>query len=123
MRCPRCPVAEGLPCLGEKAPPLCRDVESGMPGRAEQLIGLAEGQPSMLEKAANLAKAVIGHVADAGRIAPPEVQAARKAECFACSHHDHQRDRCQFCGCTLMNLKRSWASERCPLPTPKWGPV
>lgn len=90
-------------------------------------------QPSMLKKAGNLASAVVGHVADGGRIAPPEVQAAREAECFACPHHDHPKDGCSACGCGVIGalsfvgldlaLKRSWASSRCPLKVPKWGPV
>ena len=75
--------------------------------------------------AVNLAKSVARHVATGGRYASAEVQAERKAICFgnACGKHDAARDRCLVCGCRAMDLKRSMASERCPLKPPKWGAV
>jgi hypothetical protein len=45
MKCRRCRVRRGLDCLGETTPALCRDVEAGRHGRAEQLVALAEGRP------------------------------------------------------------------------------
>lgn len=122
-RCPSCPVAAGFRCPGRDAPSLCRRVEAGEPGRAEQLRGIAEGNPTLLEKAANLARAAVAHVADGGRKATPEVQAARKAECLACPHLDQSRDACPKCGCILMGLKRSWASSFCPDKPPRWDAV
>ena len=77
MRCSKCPVRPGLACLGETHRPVCRDVEAGMPGRAAQLAALAEG-PGPLAMAAGLAGAVVAHVADGMREAPPEVRAGRR---------------------------------------------
>jgi hypothetical protein len=45
MKCRSCPVREGLACVGERHNPVCRDVERGMVGRAEQLVFLATGIP------------------------------------------------------------------------------
>jgi hypothetical protein len=121
MKCPHCPVRVGLACLGEQHQPACRDVANGLPGRAAQLIALAEGKPlpaapGLVAMAGNFVKAAVAHVADGGRIAPPEVQAARRAECFSsrCGQHDGLNDKCKACGCIAMNLKRSWASSECP---------
>jgi hypothetical protein len=132
MKCPHCPVAGHLTCLGETTPPLCILVEAGQPGRAEQLVALAEGGPpaewetgpvgpSLITRAGNLARSVVAHVADGGRKASAEVQAARKAECEACPLLVD--NKCSQCGCVAMNLKRSWASSRCPLDPPKWDAV
>jgi hypothetical protein len=70
--------------------------------------------PGPLKMAVNFAQSVIEHVTDGGRKASPEVQAARKATCQACPLWDSARDRCNSCGCVAMDLKRSWASSRCP---------
>lgn len=80
--------------------------------------------PGLATMAGNLAKSLAGHVADGGRKASPQVQAERKAACFACDEfHDHARDRCRKCGCTAMNTKRSWASSVCPDTPPRWTAV
>lgn len=80
--------------------------------------------PDLMQMAGNLARSVVGHVADGGRKASPQVQAERKAACFACDEfHDHARDRCRKCGCTAMNTKRSWASSVCPDTPPRWTAV
>lgn len=42
MRCDHCPVRAGLDCLGQTTPALCAEVEAGRPGRADQLVRLAE---------------------------------------------------------------------------------
>jgi hypothetical protein len=121
MKCHQCPVRPGLVCLGETTPSLCLRVAEGQPGRAEQLVALAEVEatppdhsPSLLTMAGNFAGAVVAHALDGGRQASEAVQAERKAMCFACDLHDHVRDSCSSCGCSAMNLKRSWASSRCP---------
>jgi glycosyltransferase involved in cell wall biosynthesis len=79
--------------------------------------------PGLLKMGASLVKAVVAHVADAGRKASAEVQAERKAACFACPLLDKVRDRCLKCGCTAMNTKRSWASSVCPDDPPRWESV
>lgn len=80
-------------------------------------------EPGLLKKAASLTRAVIGHVANGMKRPMPEVQAERRAICFACPSHDHERDSCNLCGCTNMDLKRSWASSECPAKPPKWEAV
>lgn len=42
MRCEVCPVPPGLPCFGLDHPPTCDDVRAGLPGRAAQLLLLAD---------------------------------------------------------------------------------
>lgn len=101
MRCAHCSVAEGLPCLGERAPPLCRDVKRGMPGRAEQLLAIAEGR---------------------ARPAAPDVQASRQAICRTCEHFDAEAYRCQICMCGL-KLRISSAASACPDNPPRWPAV
>lgn len=134
-KCAICPVRPGLTCRGEGRSPLCLEVAGDLPGLAESLVSEAEydALPGLLEKAGNLARAVVSHVADGGRIASPEVQAERKELCFSCSHLDKTRDACSACGCGVicalsfvgmdMDKKRSWASSRCPLSQPRWEAV
>lgn len=131
MRCTDCPRPPGLACLGERLPHLC-----GRPDYREYLRNHDPEQridrgPGLLERARNLATAVVDHVADGGRIAPPEVQEERRATCFGCPLHDHARDACTKCGCGMnpalsfagvdLALKRSWASSVCPDRPPRWG--
>lgn len=70
--------------------------------------------------AASLAKAVVSHGADViargnRATASPEVQAERERICRACPLLDQGRDRCKKCGCVAMGVKRSWATEACPV--------
>lgn len=99
---------------------IVRRMTLGIPMEPEPV---QQPMPGLLEKAGNLARAVVTHVADGGRIASPEVQAERKAICFSCSHLDKARDKCNVCGCSNMDLKRSWASSACPLSPPRWEAV
>jgi glycosyltransferase involved in cell wall biosynthesis len=46
MKCDQCPVGAGLTCLGEQHKPVCRDVAGGLPGRAAQLVAIANGKPA-----------------------------------------------------------------------------
>jgi hypothetical protein len=91
-------------------------------------------RPGLLAMATDLAHAIIEHAADGFRHASPEQQAERKALCFACEpYHEHDLDACRACGCGVigaasfvgldMTLKRSLASSRCPLGTPRWNAV
>lgn len=113
MKCQHCPVRAGLDCFGEKHKPACELVRAGQPGRAEQLIAMAENPPGLLEMAGNFAKAVAGHVANGMKPTPPDVEESRKAICMACPFHDAESDRCVKCGCNL-SIKRSWESSTCP---------
>jgi hypothetical protein len=136
MKCEHCPVQSGRSCLGEIHRPVCLDVQSGLPGRAEQLVALAEPKPpGILEMAGSFVRATVAHVADGCREAPPEVQAERKRICLtnACGSCVNEGRGCNACGCGVsealsfvgldMDEKRRWASSRCPLPEPLWGPV
>jgi hypothetical protein len=127
MKCHQCPVKPPLACLGETTPSLCRRVAEGQPGRAEQLVALAEG-PSLLEMAGGFLAAMRGLVADGGRLAPRAVRKARRAACLACPHHDPGLDACRQCGCGSvipggLVVKRAIASSECPDSPPRFGPV
>jgi|HubBroStandDraft_1064217.scaffolds.fasta_scaffold1213527_1 hypothetical protein len=66
---------------------------------------------------------VIGAAA-AGRpiTVPPEIRAQREAICTGCE--ENLNGRCRKCGC---GVRAQWlrkthlATEKCPLPEPKWG--
>lgn len=88
--------------------------------------------PTLLSKASSFVGAVATHIADGGRKAPEEVRAARLEACQTCPLHV-EPDGCTACGCGVnpalsfvgldLELKRSWASSRCPDNPPRWGPV
>lgn len=91
--------------------------------RARDGLPPVEVPPSLLAMAGNLVGAVVAHVGDGGRKASDEVQAERLAICESCPYLSQENGSCMKCGCSNMNLKRSWASSSCPLPEPKWSPV
>lgn len=78
-----------------------------------------EQGPGLLQKAANLGKAVARHVADGGKHVNDEVYLARLAICADCPSFDPERTSCKqkTCGCRVKNKAR-WRSENCPLG--KW---
>jgi len=94
-----------------------------------------EQAPNLVQMAGNLARAVVAHAADAGRHASPAVQAERKRICLSneCGYSRNEAKACEACGCGVigalsfigldMDEKRSWASSRCPLNTPRWDAV
>jgi hypothetical protein len=53
MKCPHCPVREGLACIGEHHKPVCDDVRDGLPGRAEQLVEQANMLDPVVRDAVN----------------------------------------------------------------------
>jgi hypothetical protein len=123
MRCDRCPVGAALACLGERVPHLCQLVAEGQPGRAEQLIALAEAnRPGLVPKLLRLTRALVAHIRDWFRKAPRRVRAERAATCRACPQWIVERDSCKICGC-MLSIKRGWASSRCPLEPPRWDAV
>jgi hypothetical protein len=88
----------------------------------------ATARPGLLAMAGNLARAVVGHVADGGRLAEPEVVSTREAICRACPRFEPTAPACLECGCGTvvkggLELKLSWASSSCPLDPPRWGPA
>lgn len=76
--------------------------------------------PGLLTMAANLAGAVLDHVADGMAQASPEVQEMREQTCASCPFLVNLA--CTKCGCG-MPTKWSWASSACPLDPPKWEAV
>lgn len=76
--------------------------------------------PTLLQKAASFAKAVVRHVADGATQASDEMVQQRMAVCHGCDRFDVQRVRCLECGCGL-TLKSRWRTSTCPLG--KWESV
>jgi hypothetical protein len=81
--------------------------------------------PSMLELARNavsaasraLVAALTGQPVKVSR----EVHDERQAICSACDFYDAAQAKCTKCGCKGAKL---WlATERCPLPEPKWDRI
>lgn len=71
--------------------------------------------PGLLEKAMNLGKAVVEHVAAGMPTLDDEAAGARLAICRACDRYED--GTCQVCGC-FMPVKARWAEQQCPLE--KW---
>lgn len=96
-------------------------------------VGMVEDYPSLLSRAVSLASAVVDHISDGGRKASPEVQAEREEICRGCDQSEKDATACRACGCGVIGAlnfigldmveKRSWASSRCPLKSPKWDQV
>lgn len=88
---------------------------------------------TIINQAVELTHAVVEHIADAGRIAPTEVQAERERTCVACPNSGGDIKQCRACGCGVVGAlsfiglnmveKRRWASSRCPLQVPLWQAV
>lgn len=75
--------------------------------------------PTPLRKAANVVKAVGGHIANGMKKAPEDVQLMRLALCEACPWYEAGICKHPDCGCN-MKIKVGWASSRCPLDPPVW---
>lgn len=76
-------------------------------------------EPTIFEKAANFAKAVVSHVAAGMPTVSEDVLKARLAICDTCPEVNKKTDNwvCNKCGCGL-KTKASWAGQDCPLK--KW---
>jgi hypothetical protein len=81
--------------------------------------------PGLVRQAVNLAGAVVQHVVAGAPPASEEERERRLAICRAntCGFY-REIDRCAHakCGCHL-EIKASWADQRCPLDPPRWGPI
>lgn len=112
--------------MGQTVPHLCQLAAEGQPGRAEQLIAIAEGKaPTAASMAGSFFRAMRGLVADKGRLAPREVRRARRAACEACPFHVASPDSCSKCGCGSvvpggLAAKLAIASSECPDSPPRW---
>jgi hypothetical protein len=83
-------------------------------------------QPTLAQKAANLTKATVRHIADGGRQCTDEEIAARYAICQACpllvdAHCTHKNCGCGISPKRSMVSKLTWASESCPVG--KWSSI
>lgn len=76
----------------------------------------AEG-PSLFQKAVNLGKAVVDHVAAGMHAADDATVESRWATCRACEMFDAEKVVCRACGCHL-EIKIRWAEQKCPIG--KW---
>jgi hypothetical protein len=123
--CRHCPVRNATcPAIRNPHPRYCQLVDPDGPDYRPAYIRIvaeaaaSPAAPSLARKAVNLGHAVAEHVADAGRLAGPEVVAERERTCKSdeCGYHDPSRDSCNHadCGCNL-RIKRSWASSSCPI--------
>jgi hypothetical protein len=93
--------------------------------RREMIRLAAEPEPSyppltqQLRTAAGAAtRAVTAAVTGQPVLVSAEERDRRQAICDACPEYDAAARRCRKCGCG--GLKLSLATERCPLPEPKW---
>lgn len=75
--------------------------------------------PPLLEQIANAAKAAVKFVASGCETAGQAEFDRRLSICEACDQYDAKSKRCRICGCKTA-AKLRMASERCPLPEPKW---
>lgn len=76
--------------------------------------------PSVIEKAANYAKAVTQHVLTGSQTRTDEEVSELMQLCESCEHYDQQIGRCGVCGCRCNKSKSAWlnklrmASQHCP---------
>ena len=79
-----------------------------------------EGEPSIGKKAANFGRAVLRHVATAGKKVPESVRRERITICRGCELYNKAKGTCRHprCGC-VMQRKARWASTDCPIGL--WG--
>ncbi len=81
--------------------------------------GCCGGVARAVRRGAKFAVAAAKHVAAGSPTVSAEVQAHRIALCQVCEHFDAQGRECKVCEC-LLDVKTTWADQRCPLDPPKW---
>jgi hypothetical protein len=122
-KCGHCPLGDA-PCKGTRVPRYCQLVDPAHPSFDARYIYVLKGEqippeekgPSLLEKAGNLAVALIKHAADRFRTVDQNTKIYRLSICQSCEHMTKER-ACTVCGCFL-DEKVTWCSEECPLQ--KW---
>lgn len=73
--------------------------------------------PSLLQKAVNLGRAVTQHLAAGLPHTDDETVTNRLNICYACNHFDAAHTACRMCGCN-MQIKVRWLEQKCPIG--KW---
>lgn len=91
-------------------------------GYVDYVMREAQGMPPLSQQIVSGVKAIGRFVVGGFNRATPEERDARLAICRECDRYDAEQVRCRVCGCYL-NEKTWLASESCPLPHPKWGPI
>jgi hypothetical protein len=135
--CGRCPLPPDEPCMGviDRANfgYFCDWAAHGTAHQRQHIVGRSRASPVALgppsgpglwQKAANLAGAVMQHVATGMQQASSEVAAERLAICRTnvCGYYG-VGDRCLHSGCgCFLTVKTGWADSSCPLEPPLWGP-
>lgn len=76
--------------------------------------------PTIAQKAVNLVKAVVKHVANGMVNVSDSVKEERMNICKSCPFFNSSNTTCNQCGCYLAE-KTKWASEKCPID--KWGEI
>ncbi len=123
-KCGHCPLRDELkPCRGQNNPRACVLTDPGSPDFRPGYDEVLRRAPTLLEKVASFAGAVVEHVATGMRKASAEEQARRLAICRECPLNE--AGQCTVCGCPErgVELRTSWAEQACPLEPPRWGLV
>jgi hypothetical protein len=124
MTCPSCPCPDV--CL--QWPDFCEWAKHKDESRYAHIcnrsrIGTDRAKyPPIVQQARNLFRSALGLARSGFRLAPKSIRRERLEICHGCEHYDLAQERCRVCGCA--NSVKAWvASDGCPLPIPKWGPV
>lgn len=132
-KCQHCPVASGgIACVGESAAIFCAWAASGdaqkvrhVAARSEMGVPLPErpgptapSPPSLLRKAVNLGRSLVGHAASGFATAGEATVARRLATCESCEVFGASNRTCNACGC-FVDWKARLSSSSCPLS--KWS--
>lgn len=103
--------------VNDKLCGMCTErLKTGKPKRP-----LAPTDPSLVQRAKNIAGAVVKHTRTGRKTAPEIVQRERLSVCQGCEYFNGHKCQHKACGCTAFKLKLSWASSTCPVG--KWGAV
>lgn len=147
-RCKYCPVPADRDCLAvmSRNARLCRKTDPDdriydpayrdvLVGHEERVAAMSVSPPSPVEppsypsRVASFVGAVAGHIAAGAPTVSAEVKESRLAICRTneCGHYRaaDSGPACLACGCGQrgLELKTSWADQRCPLDPPRWGSV
>lgn len=95
-----------------------RDGNEKMMKQALALRDKTEAPPTILEKAVNFTKSMVGFAKSGFKFAPEEVIKERLNICGQCPNYDN--GSCRLCGCTLQAKVRI-ATSVCPDNPPRWG--
>jgi hypothetical protein len=109
INCEYCcfPASQRSKCPGLTDPKYCQGCK---------LLYERKIQPPLINRIVNLTGSVIDHAMDRFRQVPSGIFQERMDVCRQCEFA--QEGKCLQCGC-LLNIKLSWASERCPID--KWA--